>query len=384
MITNVDNMRALVDDTNSSTAALVEDRDESNDLNITAKCTTNQKKRKRWKTLFDGLKLGRKRKSTKSRQTLEEVDEKTSLEEVYHILTVMESLYQAEERMLQATRDQLQRQTEASRDRMDRQTDNGSGVECLIFEEQPNKRMKLGRSCCFEKIGSTHKIDQSIAVDLFQDNRSRSSTNYQTLRSSSSDMQKSILSIWSAFHRVDIVALFEGANGNEEVEVSLMDEDNIQDMVMDMPWAFTPEQKSEILGTLVSLASSTFSDVLCEDDDVFEDGTVVSWSGVSPIASYDSSLKNVPLTLNFTCHSRHGSPAVNPWAAAKRGNLAALQVIAATHDPSCWDTRKFALNAVSTVSLMLLPPGVFLTIPSFYRGRLWFNSFALCLFRTHG
>ena len=317
-----------IGDGTSSTAAIVED--DAEEQYSPGDAATDPKKRKRWKSLLDGLKLRRKRKSTKSRIALEEVREYADLDDVYHVLMVMESLYQAEERMLHEARVQLKaKQTAGITDISGNQAkdDDGTGVECLHYEEQqqPSKRIKLGRS---------NSLDvPSLAPETIQGCASVTKEN-----ASISDLQ-SVLSIWSAFHRVDMVALFDGIDGDDEVELMLV-EDNMEDLVMDMPWAFTPEQKSEILGTLAS-----YSNVVEENEQLLEENgngnacTVVSWSGVSSIASFGSSVGAIPVTLTFTCHSRHGTPAVNPWAAVKRGNLEALQAIAANHDPSCWATE---------------------------------------------
>ena len=337
-------------DATSSTAALVEDDAEDDSNPSPGDTAVDQKKRKRWKTLLDGLKLRRKRKSTKSRIALEEVRENADLDDVYHVLMVMESLYQAEERMLHDARTQLKAQqmagaidTSVNQEEDNDDDDNGSGVECLLYgeQQQPSKRMKLGRSSSF---GAPSVVTKAINGCVRSQGTSLLSFTARNIGNieNTSDLQ-SILSIWSAFHRVDMVALFDGIDGEDEVELMLL-EDNIEDMVMDMPWAFTPEQKSEILGTLASSPSS--SNLVDVNDPLLLDGakgagscTVVSWSGVSSMASCGSSVGSVPVTLTFTCHSRQGTPAVNPWAAAKRGNLQALQVIAATHDPSCWATE---------------------------------------------
>ena len=254
-----------------------------------------EKKRKRWKTLLDSLLLRRKRKSTtKVRQMFENLDE-------HHVLLIMEALYRVDQSM----------STDDDRNTSTRLDDGGCGVECLHTEQQPSKKMKFQPS---------PEIPATISEDEAED---------ETM-AAPNDLE-SILSIWSVLQRVDMVALFQDT-GEEEVELMLVEED-IRDIVMDKPWAFTPEERWRVLDAL-----STANDSTDNEFDVLSSATSYqSYSGVSSLSgdtAYDFAL---PATVIFCPRS---APAVNPWAAAKRGDMKALEAIAATRDPSIWMTGK--------------------------------------------
>lgn len=320
----------IYSDSNSSTAALVGNDDEQARDGITNKSMYGQKKRKRWKILLDGLTLRRKRKSAKSRQALKEGQDSTQYDNDHHVLMVMESLYEAEQRMLKDGRNTV-RDTQGCSDAIYDDDDDGSGVEGLHYaDQQPSKKIKLGR---FYSSGVPFAIseDDEESTSLGMKSLGSCSTTGMangTLRAMPSDLE-SVISVWSVLHSVDMVALFQDI-GEEEIELMLVDED-IRDMVMEKPWAFTPEERSKILEVCADLNDPS--------DDASDTCTVLSWSGVSSLSS--NSACHIPIALTFTCRARGAAaPAVNPWAAAKRGDMKALQTIAATHNPSIWTTGK--------------------------------------------
>jgi hypothetical protein len=321
-------------DSNSSIAALVGNDEEEDRDGINNKDVYGQKKRKRWKTLLDGLILRRRRKSTISRQALKEGQDSTHREDTHHVFMVMDSLYQAEHRMLKYGRNTV-RDTQASANAAHVDDGDGSGVECLHFaDQQPTKKMKLGRAYSSDVPFAISEDDAESTTSGVKSLGSCSTPGMAngTLRVMPSDLE-SVLSLWSVLHRVDMVALFQDI-GEEEIELILVDED-IRDMVVEKPWAFTPEERSKILEACADLNDPS--------DDASDTCSVLSWSGVSSLSS--NSACHIPIALAFTCRSRGAAArAVNPWAAAKRGDMKALQAIAATHNPSIWMTGKSTLK----------------------------------------
>mmetsp|Transcript_29318 Transcript_29318/g.48457 ORF Transcript_29318/g.48457 Transcript_29318/m.48457 type:complete len:417 (-) Transcript_29318:99-1349(-) len=317
-------------DSNSSTAVLAGNEEDAERDGLSGTDVSCQKKRKRWKTLLDSLILRRKRKSTKAQQVLKESvsGDRVDTDDGRHVMMVMESLYRAEKSMPTEGRNATRRSgkhTSVGGGDDDDDDDDGNG---LYAEQQPNKKMKIRRFDHYNVPATVSEDDDESTIWEVQSLGSCSTNGMAngTLRPMPSDLE-SILSVWSVLNRVDMVALFQDT-GEEEVELMLVEED-IRDIVMDKPWAFTPEDRWRILDAYADLNDPS-------DDDEFDVCTVASCSGVSSLSSNSSC--HIPIALAFTCRSRT-TPTVNPWAAAKRGDMKALEAIAATHDPSIWMTE---------------------------------------------